>query len=149
MFYDSSISKPKETVIEEYKTRCTSLKEQTNYVEPPKITSKLKLKSTIDSNDIMKEVNQLQDSKYTSSLRRDLMGISANDANSVRKRTKAGVGGGGSGEELTQAMNHHVNMQEKIAEDMLAITRNLREQTETANKIIRKDTDVSTVRNDS
>lgn len=88
----------------------------------------------------MKEVNQLQDAKYTSSLRRDLLGISANYSSSLRKRTATGTNGS---EDMSQAMKHHVNIQEKIAEDMLALTRNLKEQTETANKIIRKDTDVS------
>lgn len=133
--------KPKQSVIDEYRTRCQNLKEQTNYVEPPKLTSKLKPKSKTDSNDILKEVNQLQDAKYTSSLRRDLLGISANDIGDLRKRATAAKGG--SSADMNQAMKHHVNMQEKIAEDMLALTRNLKEQTQTANKIIRKDTDVS------
>lgn len=133
--------KPKQSVIDEYRTRCQNLKEQTNYVEPPKLTSKLKPKSKTDSNDILKEVNQLQDAKYTSSLRRDLLGISANDIGDLRKRAIAAKGG--SSADMNQAMKHHVNMQEKIAEDMLALTRNLKEQTQTANKIIRKDTDVS------
>lgn len=132
--------KPKQSAIDEYRTRCQNLKQQTNYVEPPKLASKLKSKSKTDSNDILKEVNQLQDAKYTSSLRRDLLGISANDSSDLRKRATAN---GGGSEDMTQAMKHHVNMQEKIAEDMLALTRNLKEQTQTANKIIRKDTDVS------
>lgn len=34
------------------------------------------------------------------------------------------------------------DIQEKIAENMLLLTKNLREQTETANKIIRRDTEV-------
>lgn len=35
-------------------------------------------------------------------------------------------------------------MQEKIAEDMLILTRNLKEQSELANKIIKQDTEVAT-----
>lgn len=69
-------------------------------------------------------------------MRRDLLGISA-FGNDLRKRTT-----NTSGNEMNQAMKHHVDMQEKIAEDMLTLTRNLKEQTETANRIIRRDTDV-------
>lgn len=72
-------------------------------------------------------------------MRRDLLGISAFN-NDLRKRTTNTSGNGG--DEMNQAMKHHVGMQEKIAEDMLTLTRNLKEQTETANRIIRRDTDV-------
>lgn len=141
IFFLLIFRKPKDTIIDEYKKRCSSLKEKTNYVEPPKLKSKLKSKfSTEPSSElIMKEVNQLQNSKYSNSVRRDLLGISANSSD-LRKRTTTTSNGG---DEMTQAMKHHVNMQEKIAEDMLALTRSLKEQTETANRIIRKDTDVN------
>lgn len=88
---------------------------------------------------IVKEINQLQDAKYTNALRRDLLGISANDPNGLRKRLPGSVAGS---DDMNQAMKHHTNLQEKIAEDMLALTRNLKDQTETANKIIRRDTEV-------
>lgn len=39
-------------------------------------------------------------------------------------------------------MKYYSDYQERITEDMLALTRNLREQTETANKIIKRDTEV-------
>lgn len=131
---------PKIAVIEEYKTRCTNLKEKTNYVEQIKLPSKLKSKfsSEPSSESIIKEVSQLQDSRYSNSMRRDLLGINSNSKD-LRKRTTTTSTGG---EEMNEAMKHHVNMQEKIAEDMLALTRSLKEQTETANRIIRKDTDV-------
>lgn len=102
----------------------------------------MQLKSSTLNDHIVKEINQLQDAKYTNSLRRDLLGVSANDPNGLRKRLTAGSSSGG--DDMNQAMKHHANMQEKIAEDMLALTRNLKDQTETANKIIRRDTDVST-----
>lgn len=111
-------------------------------MEPPKLESRLKLKSNLVSSDgVLKEINQLQDAKYTNSLRRDLFSGNANDSNGLRKRA-TGSGGGG-GDDMNQAMKHHANLQEKITEDMLALTRNLKEQTETANRIIRKDTEVS------
>lgn len=134
-------------MIDEYKTRCQALKDQTNYVEPPKLTDRLKKKSLDAGNQIVREMNQIQESKYANSLRRDLIGISANDPNGLRQRVKlatsGSVGGGGGGEDMNQALKHHESVQEKIAEDMLALTRNLKEQTEIANRIIRKDTEVS------
>lgn len=111
-------------------------------MEPPKITSKLKLKSSLDANDhIVREMNQIQDSKYAQSLRRDLLGVSGHDMNnSLRQRVKSNTSG--SGEDMNEAMKHHANIQEKIADDMLALTRSLKEQTQIANQIIRKDTEV-------
>lgn len=132
-------STPKTTVIDEYRTRCMSLKSLTNYVEPTQVDNKLKLKSRVagGSDHVMKEIGQIQDSKYTNSLRRDLLGMKSNDPSGLRKR-----GTSNANEDMNQAMKHHADLQEQIAEDMLALTRNLKEQTETANKIIRRDTDV-------
>lgn len=87
-------------------------------------------------------MNQIQDSKYATSLRRDLLG--GGEPSDLRQRMKTATNSSdstGSGD-MNQAMKHHANMQEKIAEDMLTLTRNLREQTEIANRIIRKDTEV-------
>lgn len=130
-------------MIDEYRRRCLTLKEKTNYVEPPQLQSKLRSKLPAESNgeSIVKEVHQLQNAKYTNSMRRDLLGISA-FTNDLRKRTTTTSSNGG--DEMNQAMKHHVDEQERIAENMLVLTRNLKEQTETANRIIRRDTDVST-----
>lgn len=43
---------------------------------------------------------------------------------------------------MNEAVKFHTTAQEKITEHMLSLTRNLKEQTETANRIIRKDTEV-------
>lgn len=111
-------------------------------MEPPKLESRLKLKSNlVPSDSVLKEINQLQDAKYASSLRRDLLGGSTSDSNGLRKRGTGNSSNSG-GDDMNQAMKHHANLQEKITEDMLALTRNLKEQTETANRIIRKDTEV-------
>lgn len=105
------------------------------------MTNQLKAKSSLDTgNQLIKEMNQIQDSKYAKSLRRDLLGVSASDPNSLRQRVKGNSVGGS--DDMNQTMKHHANVQEKIAEDMLALTRSLKEQTEIANRIIRKDTDV-------
>lgn len=135
--------KPKAAAVDEYKSRCKALKEKTNYVEPPKLNSgNLRKKSSLDAgNQIVREMNQIQDSKYANSLRRDLLGGNSN----LRQRMNTTANSSDSnsaGGDMSQAMKHHENMQEKIAEDMLALTRNLKEQTEIANRIIRKDTEV-------
>lgn len=63
--------------------------------------------------------------------------LSILDELGVRKRATA-TGGDNMGE----AVKYYGDLQERIAEDMLSLTKNLREQTETANKIIKKDTEV-------
>ncbi|KAJ3649927.1 hypothetical protein Zmor_021643 [Zophobas morio] len=45
-------------------------------------------------------------------------------------------------DDLDQIINYHENMQQKITDDMLTLTKNLKEQSELANKIIKKDTEV-------
>lgn len=47
-----------------------------------------------------------------------------------------------SGEDLDSLIKYHNNMREKIAEDMLLMTRSLKEQSQLAGDIIRKDIEV-------
>jgi len=47
-----------------------------------------------------------------------------------------------SGEDLDILLRHHHAMQEKIAEDMLSLARNLKEQSHLASTIIKRDTEV-------
>lgn len=124
-----------EKAIEDYKNRCTNLKELVNYTEPildKKLKSKINL---IDDsgNTVMKEIKQINQSKMYNDLRQDLIGKDELNLG-IRKR--------GNTEDMGQAVKYYSDMQEKIAEDMLSLTRNLKEQTETANKIIKRDTDV-------
>ncbi|XP_044265607.1 vesicle transport protein USE1-like isoform X1 [Tribolium madens] len=44
--------------------------------------------------------------------------------------------------DLNQVLNFHEGLQQKITDDMLILTKNLKEQSELANKIIKKDTKV-------
>lgn len=46
------------------------------------------------------------------------------------------------GEDLDALLKYHHSMQEKIADDMLLLARNLKEQSQLASSIIRKDTEV-------
>lgn len=41
-----------------------------------------------------------------------------------------------------QVIKYHENLQQKLTEEMLSLTRNLREQSEIANKIVKKDVEV-------
>lgn len=45
-------------------------------------------------------------------------------------------------QDLDELITHHQKMQDKIAEEMLILTQNLKGQSEIANKIIKKDTEV-------
>jgi hypothetical protein len=46
------------------------------------------------------------------------------------------------GEDLDVLLKYHHSMQEKIADDMLILARNLKEQSQLAGSIIKKDTEV-------
>jgi SNARE protein 1 len=46
------------------------------------------------------------------------------------------------GEDLDALLKYHHSMQEKIADDMLLLARNLKEQSQLASNIIKKDTEV-------
>lgn len=140
LFFSVQTSPPQPATIDEYKQRCSNLKQLTNYVEPVNVSSKLKWKSSniVNTTDhLTKEINQLQDSKYTASLRKELLGDDS-AGNTLRKR----IGTGSGSDDMNSAIKYHEDLQEKIAQDILLLTRNLKEQTITANQIIKKDTEV-------
>ncbi|XP_018567973.1 vesicle transport protein USE1 [Anoplophora glabripennis] len=76
--------------------------------------------------------NKYEDENDPESMRNNLLGPRH------RNVTKGG------GDNVDEIINYHENLQQKITEDMLALTKNLREQSETANQIIKKDTEVVT-----
>ncbi|CAD7083556.1 unnamed protein product [Hermetia illucens] len=104
-------------VLSDYKSRLASIKASINYVESPPAPKKLR-------------ENRIQNETVESNLRKELL-----EGSSLRKRPVAE-------ENMGQAMKYYSDYQERITEDMLALTRNLREQTETANKIIKRDTEI-------
>ncbi|CAG9821375.1 unnamed protein product [Phaedon cochleariae] len=67
-------------------------------------------------------------------LRNDLLGLRQRN---VDKKSNAS-------DDLDEVINYHENRQKKITDDMLSLTQSLREQSETANRIIKKDTEVVT-----
>lgn len=118
--------------VDEYKDRLSKIKVSIGYVESPKENRRSKLRN---NDTLVKEAKQLSNSKYYSELRKDLLG---GDADSLRQRkTNVNADGG-----MDQAVKYYGEVQERIAEDMLILTKSLKEQTETANKIIRRDTEI-------
>ena len=136
-------SKPNDSVMDEYYVRCNKLKKSIDYVESAPLSRKLKLKTIDDGSQdaVIKEIKQIHKSNYNSVLRTELLGSDKNDdAFGLRKR--APTSSNNNGDDMGQAMKYYGDMQERISENILSLTRNLKEQTETANKIIRKDTEV-------
>ncbi|XP_044757090.1 vesicle transport protein USE1 [Coccinella septempunctata] len=64
-----------------------------------------------------------------------------NDLLNVRHRT---TNKAASSDNLDELINYNDNVQQKVTDDILALTKNLKEQSELANKIIKKDTEVLT-----
>jgi unconventional SNARE in the endoplasmic reticulum protein 1 len=95
---------------------------------------RLKSKNTDADDGILKEIKQINNTKYNNSLRKEL--FDGDDSSGLRKR-----GGNDSSENMEK---YYSNIQEKLSDEMLTLTRNLKEQTLTASKIIKKDTEVVT-----
>ncbi|KAL3275826.1 hypothetical protein HHI36_020570 [Cryptolaemus montrouzieri] len=77
-------------------------------------------------------VNELDKDDYQN-MREDLL--------TVRQRN---VGKTPKSDDLDQILHHNEDVQQKLTSDMLTLTKNLKEQSELAKKIIRKDIDVLT-----
>lgn len=101
-----------------------------------KIKSKIKETGVGDS--IVREINQIHNSKYHNELRNELLGKDELNSNLRKRKTTEGE------QEMGEAVKYYGDLQERIADDMLSLTRNLKEQTENANRIIKKDTEIVT-----
>ncbi|KDR10759.1 vesicle transport protein USE1 isoform X2 [Zootermopsis nevadensis] len=85
---------------------------------------------------VTKEIHQTTASKYAKELREQLLqNGSGSDKNLRQRKQKSG------GEDLDALIKYHHSMQEKIADDMLLLARNLKEQSQLAGSIIRRDTE--------
>lgn len=131
---------PEPQVVEEYKNRCFGLKTVTNYIEGPVMERKIKskIKETGVGDSIVREINQIHNSKYHNELRNELLGKDELNSNLRKRKTTEGE------QEMGEAVKYYGDLQERIADDMLSLTRNLKEQTENANRIIKKDTEIVT-----
>lgn len=117
--------------IANYTERTLEIKTAINYIEPPEVTRKLKNRNTDVDDGILKEIKQLNSAKMNEAVRRDL--FDGEEAIGLRKR--------GAQDSSENMEKYYANIQEKLGEEMLSLTRNLKEQTLTASKIIKKDTD--------
>ncbi|XP_023024644.2 vesicle transport protein Use1 [Leptinotarsa decemlineata] len=77
--------------------------------------------------------NKYEDQEDPEIMRSSLLGLRQRN---VVILSKPGV------DDLDQMINYHESVQNKLTEDMLHLAKSLKEQSETANKIIRKDTEV-------
>uniref|UniRef100_A0A182QXN9 Vesicle transport protein USE1 n=1 Tax=Anopheles farauti TaxID=69004 RepID=A0A182QXN9_9DIPT len=136
--FEEQLDQPDEQLVQDYQTRCTELKRAANYVEPSaEEKQRLRTKPKAidpDGHDVMREVRQMHDQKFEKELRSELF---SGNFSTIRRRAGQKVA-----ENLEQTVKQYSDEQEKLAEDMLLLTRNLKEQTQTANKIIKKDTEI-------
>ena len=95
-----------------------------------------KINLSDDGDNFIREIKQIHNSRYEANLKKDLFNGKVNST--IRRRAGLKIS-----ENLDQTIKDYSDIQEKLAEDMLSLTINLKEQTETANKIIKKDTEVS------
>lgn len=115
-----------------YTERLREMKAKINYVEPPERKKLTKSRKEADNDNILKEIKQIGDAKYNKELRSEL--FDGDDTSGLRRR--------GAGNDSSENMEkYYDNIQEKLSEEMISLTRNLKEQTLTASKIIKKDTD--------
>lgn len=121
--------------ISDYSKRLQELKTKTNYIDSPplhKESSHNRPQNVADkADDVIREVRQLQNSKHYSDIRKELI----NDDNLRSRKPREQ-------EQSSEALKFHNDVQEKITEHMLSLTRSLKEQTEIANRIIKRDTEV-------
>lgn len=137
-------------MLDEYFTRCSKLKKITNYIESPLVSRKLKPrpKDAVGSGEaVIREIKQIHNTNYDNELRAELLGTDKTESSATLRKRATGISGSsGGGENMGQAMKYYGDVQERIAEDMLSLTRSLKEQTETANRIIKRDTEVTLVK---
>lgn len=106
-----------------------------NYTDQPVQSLKSKVRNQDNIGDgILKEIKQLSNAKYNSELRKEL--FDGDDSSGLRRRAAA--------DSAENMEKYYGNIQEKLSDEMLTLTRNLKEQTLTASKIIKKDTSVVT-----
>ncbi|KAL9905390.1 vesicle transport protein USE1 isoform X2 [Glossina fuscipes] len=120
-----------------YNRRLDNLKAKINYIESSPQANNLHAvrqrgAAAESGDDALREIRQLQATKQYAEERRELL------EESVRKRKPLQNDSG----EQSEAVKYMRENQKKITEHMLSLTRNLKQQTVTANQIIKKDTEM-------
>nr|CAD7460962.1 unnamed protein product [Timema tahoe] len=138
-------NKPEKDTMSEYIRRVTFLKRLVETKKLPTAAEKvvaaqlLSHGPTSTSDTITKEIHQKTTSKYTKELRDQLFQndkVQASEDNLRHRKEK------GSGEDLDVLLKYHHSMREKIADNMLLMVRNLKEQSQLASTIIKKDVEI-------
>lgn len=102
-------------------------------MEPPERKKLIKNKRE-ENEGILREIKQLNEVKHNKELRKEL--FDGDDSTGLRRR--------GANESSENMEKYYDNIQEKLGEEMINLTRTLKEQTLAASNIIKKDTDVIT-----
>ncbi|KAG6452018.1 vesicle transport protein USE1 [Manduca sexta] len=143
--------KPSKDCLAEYTKRATFLKGvvQTATLNSPieKLEAVQQLShgaATMSADASAQEIHQKTVVKYGVELRSELFGLEDSDE-SLRKRNiiKAPnfTSNSTSQEDIDSILKYHQNMQEKVAENMVLLTKSLKEQSQIASTIIRGDTE--------
>ncbi|KAL0869881.1 hypothetical protein ABMA27_006083 [Loxostege sticticalis] len=143
--------KPSKDVLAEYTKRTTFLKGliQTATLNSPieKLDAVQQLShgaATMCADASAQEIHQKTVAKYGVELRSELFGLEDPD-DALRKRNiiKAPnfTSNSSSQEDIDSLLKYHQNMQEKVAENMVMLTRSLKEQSQIASTIIKADTE--------
>ncbi|XP_028169914.1 vesicle transport protein USE1 [Ostrinia nubilalis] len=100
--------------------------------------------ATVSADAAAQEIHQKTVAKYGVELRSELFGLEDPD-DALRKRNiiKAPnfTSNSSSQEDIDSLLKYHQNMQEKVAENMVMLTRSLKEQSQIASTIIKADTE--------
>ncbi|CAH2042383.1 unnamed protein product, partial [Iphiclides podalirius] len=100
--------------------------------------------ATLDSDAAAQEIHQKTVAKYGDELRSELFGLEDTD-DTLRKRNIIKApnfkSNSTSQEDIDSLLKYHQNMQEKVAENMVLLTKSLKEQSQIASTIIKADTE--------
>ncbi|KAM4809458.1 vesicle transport protein USE1 [Rhinophrynus dorsalis] len=88
---------------------------------------------------VTKTVHLQTQARYTGEMRVELLGKVDSDDSYPRKRKGSASDDKQSAAELDAVLQHHHNMQEKLAEEMLRLTQNLKNNTLAAQNVIKQD----------
>ncbi|KAJ4447962.1 hypothetical protein ANN_09972, partial [Periplaneta americana] len=122
--------------LDEMVTDLQKLPKYTNPAEKIVAAQLLSHGPATSSEGITKEIHQTTTSKYTKELRDQLFQNDKGSEHNLRQRKQKSTG-----EDLDVLLKYHHSMQEKIADDMLLLARSLKEQSQLAGSIIKKDTE--------
>ena len=91
---------------------------------------------------LSKEIHQKLEGRQSSRIRDELFDIDSEGSNGIDKNNafSSSLRSQGDNGDLDELLHAHHSAQEKVAEEMLSLTKSLKEQTRVAGEIVRKDT---------